>query len=181
VKGPVRVLRYRHVHPDRCTFDAYWLTSFSAKRLGPRALFHLCKSRWGIENHGFNDAKNRYGLKYIPHHEPNSIRVNTLLTFFAMRAERLYRIRFLRRGGRAPYTAIQLLRLLWLNIGQPTKAYDTSSPRLLPTFLSLHRRSPTPLALPSLLSFRGPPKGPLSPLPCPLCPPNTRNHLSRPH
>lgn len=122
----VRVLRYRHVRADGRTFDAYWLTSFSPKRVGPRALFHLCKSRWAIENHGFNDAKNRYGLKHIPHHEPNSIRVNTLLTFFAMCVERLYRIRFLRRGGHPPYRAIQLLRLLWLSLGQPVEAYDTS-------------------------------------------------------
>ena len=122
----VRVLRYRHVRPDGRTFDAYWLTSFSPKRVGPRALFRLCKSRWGIENHGFNDAKNRYGLKHIPHHEPNSIRVHTLLTFFAMCVERLYRLRYLRRGNRPPYSAIQLLRILWLSLGPTVEAYDTS-------------------------------------------------------
>jgi hypothetical protein len=122
----VRVLRYRHHRPDGCTFDAYWLTSFGPKQVGPRALFRLCKSRWGIENHGFNDAKNRYGLKHIPHHEPNSIRVHTLLTFLAMCVERLYRLRYLRRGDRPPLSAIELLRLLWLSLGSPLQAYDTS-------------------------------------------------------
>jgi hypothetical protein len=122
----VRVLRYRHRRADGTTFDAYWLTSFAPEKVGPRALFRMAKSRWGIENHGFNDAKNRYGLKHIPHHEPNSIRVHTLLTFLAICVERLYRLRYLRRGSRAPYTAIQLCRLLWLSLGPAFEPYDTS-------------------------------------------------------
>jgi hypothetical protein len=54
----VRVLRYRHVRRDGQVFDAYWLTNLPKRRVGTRALFHMAKSRWGIENHGFNDAKN---------------------------------------------------------------------------------------------------------------------------
>jgi hypothetical protein len=123
----VRVLRYRHVRADGKIFDAYWLTSFGSKQVGPKALFRMAKSRWGIENQGFNDAKNRYGLKHIPHHEPNSVRIHTLLVFLAMCIERLYRLRFLRRGGRPPPSAIELLRLLWLSLGPaPLEPYDTS-------------------------------------------------------
>ncbi len=29
----------------------------------------MAKSRWEIENQGFNDAKNRYGFEHICHHE----------------------------------------------------------------------------------------------------------------
>jgi hypothetical protein len=122
----VRVLRYRHTRSDGHVFDAYWLTSFSSKQVGSKALFRMAKSRWGIENQGFNDAKNRYGLKHIPHHEPNSVRIHTLLTFLAMCVERLYRLRCLRRGGRPPPSAIELLRLLWLSLGPPPQPYDTS-------------------------------------------------------
>ena len=122
----VRVLRYRHTRPDGHVFDAYWLTSFGTKQVGSKALFRMAKSRWGIENQGFNDAKNRYGLKHIPHHEPNSVRIHTLLVFLAMCVERLYRLRCLRRGGRPPPSAIELLRLLWLSLGTPPQAYDTS-------------------------------------------------------
>jgi hypothetical protein len=122
----VRVLRYRHTRPDGHIFDAYWLTSFGTKQVGSKALFRMAKSRWGIENQGFNDAKNRYGLKHIPHHEPNSVRIHTLLTFLAMCVERLYRLRCLRRGGRPPPSAIELLRLLWLSLGPPPQSYDTS-------------------------------------------------------
>ena len=122
----VRVLRYRHTRPDGHIFDAYWLTSFGTRKVGSKALFRMAKSRWGIENQGFNDAKNRYGLKHIPHHEPNSIRIHTLLVFLAMCVERLYRLRYLRRGGRPAPSAIELLRLLWLSLGPPVQAYDTS-------------------------------------------------------
>lgn len=121
----VRVLRYRHIRPDETTFDAYWLTSFSPKRVGSRALFRLAKGRWSIENQGFNDAKNRYGLGHIPHHDPNSVRIHTLLTFLALCVERLYRLRYLRRGSRQPYSAMEFFRLLWFNLGA-CEAWDTS-------------------------------------------------------
>ena len=121
----VRVVRYRQVRSDGKTFEAYWLTSFSSKRVGPRALFHLCKSRWGIENHTFNDAKNRYGLGHIAHHEANSILIDALLTFLALCVERLYRLRYLRRGTHPPLSAMELVRRLWISLGSP-EAYDTS-------------------------------------------------------
>jgi hypothetical protein len=40
----------------------------------------MAKSRWEIENRGFNDGKNRYGMKHLCHHEPNSILIVWLLT-----------------------------------------------------------------------------------------------------
>ncbi|MEX0890633.1 MAG: transposase [Gemmatimonadota bacterium] len=121
----VRVLRYRHVRADGEVFDAYWLTNLSMRRVGSRALFHMAKSRWAIENHGFNDAKNRYGLAHIPHHHPASVLADTLLTFLAICVERLYRLRYLCRGTHKPYSAIELCRLLWLNLAHD-KPYDTS-------------------------------------------------------
>lgn len=120
----VRVLRYRDHRPDGQVFEAYWLTNLW--KFSPFTLFQLCRSRWsGIENHAFNDAKNRYGLQHIPHHHENAIVINALLTFLAMCVERLYRLRYLHRGTRPPYTAIEFQRLLWLNLGQP-QPYDTS-------------------------------------------------------
>jgi hypothetical protein len=119
----VRVLRYRHYRSDGKVFEAYWLTNFF--QLSPFALFHLCKSRWVIENQGFNDAKNRYGLTHVPHHQENALVINALLTFLAMCVERLYRLRYLRRGTHRPYTAIEFNRLLWIALGR-LEAHDTS-------------------------------------------------------
>lgn len=121
----VRVVRYRQVRADGQTFEAYWLTSFGAKRVGPRALYRICKSRWAIENHTFNDAKNRYGLGHIAHHEAHSVLVHALLTCLALCVERLYRLRYLRRGTHPTLSAVELLRRLWISLGAPD-AYDTS-------------------------------------------------------
>jgi hypothetical protein len=120
----VRVLRYRQHRPDGKVFEAFWLTDFPIRRVGPRALFLLCKSRWEIENQGFNDAKNRYGLEHVPHHQPNSILIHALLTLLALCVQRLYRLRHLRRGTHQPPSAIELVRMLLLNL-RTAPCFDT--------------------------------------------------------
>jgi hypothetical protein len=113
----VRVLRYRQHKPDGTIIEAYWLTNFSVSELSSEALFGIAKSRWEVENQGFNDAKNRYGLEHIAHHEANSVLINWLLITLALTVERLYRLRFLRRGNHSPLSAINLVRTLWLTLG----------------------------------------------------------------
>ncbi len=122
----VRVLRYRQYRKEGKVIEAYCYTTFSPRAVGSRALFYMRKSRWEIENQGFNDAKNRYGLQHIPHHEPNSILLHTLLTCLALCIERLYRLRHLHRGNHAPPSAIELCRLLWLHLRVSRSYYDTS-------------------------------------------------------
>jgi hypothetical protein len=121
----VRVLRYRQHKPDGTVIQADWLTNFPPGKVGSLSLYHMAKSRWEIENQGFNDAKNRYGLEHICHHQANSILVNWLLIFLALVIERLYRIRYLHRGNHPVRSAEQLCRLLWLGLSQKVVA-DTS-------------------------------------------------------
>ena len=113
----VRVLRYRQFKPDGSVVEAYWLTDWPSKEVGSRALYAMAKSRWGIENGGFNDGKNRYGMERIRHHHPNSLLIGWLLICLAMTLERLYRLRFLHRGGRPPRAAADLLQCFWLSLG----------------------------------------------------------------
>ena len=94
----VRVMRYRQHKPNGTVIQADWLTNFSIARLGTRSFFKLAKSRWEIENQGFNDGKNLYGMEHIQHHHPNSMLVNWLFLLLALMIERLYRIRYLHRG-----------------------------------------------------------------------------------
>jgi hypothetical protein len=115
----VRVFRYRQTHPDGAVIDAYWLTDFPARQVSTRTLYRLAKGRWTIENQGFNDAKSRYGLDHVPHHEANSLLVHWLLVLLTLTLERLYRLRFLHRGAHAPVSAIALIRRLRLSLGQP--------------------------------------------------------------
>lgn len=120
----VRVLRYRQHKPDQTILEAQWLTNLPSRRVGSLSLYHLAKNRWEIENQGFNDAKNRYGLEHICHHHPNSILVVWLLLLMALVIERLYRIRYLHRGIHPVLSAIQLCRLLWRSLSKP--CLDTS-------------------------------------------------------
>ncbi len=122
----VRVLRYRQHHRDGTVCEADWLTDIPTGRVGSRALFGLAKSRWEIENQGFNDAKNRYGLAHICHHHPNSLRIGWLITALAMTLERLYRERYLHRGTHAVRAAIDLLRRFRLDLGWVAAAFDSS-------------------------------------------------------
>jgi hypothetical protein len=115
----VRVVRYRQHKPDGTVCEAYWLTDFPRQWVSSRAIFRMAKSRWEIENQGFNDAKNRYGLGHICHHERNSVLVVWLLTCLALTLERLYRIRYLHRGPHPILQAAALCQLLWLSLSRP--------------------------------------------------------------
>jgi hypothetical protein len=115
----VRVIRYRQHKPNGQVVEAAWLTDFPLRQVGSLSLYHMAKSRWEIENQGFNDAKNRYGFEHTCHHEENSVLLNYLLTLLALTIERLYRIRFLHRGTHTVRSAEQLCRILWVSLSRP--------------------------------------------------------------
>jgi len=115
----VRVLRYRQSRPDGTVCEAYWLTDWPATRVGPRALYAMAKSRWEIENQGFNDAKNRHALEHVHHHHPASLLISWLLVMFALTLERLFRLRYLHRGNHRPPAAIDLVRCFRLSLAVP--------------------------------------------------------------
>jgi hypothetical protein len=121
----VRVVRYRQYKPKGTIYEAYWLTDFPRHWVSSRALFRMAKSRWEIENQGFNDAKNRYGFEHICHHERHSLLVVWLLTCLALTIERLYRVRYLHRGTHPILAAITLWQLLWRSLSRPVPD-DTS-------------------------------------------------------
>ena len=113
----VRVLRYRQHKPDGTIIQAEWLTDFPIAKVGSLSFYRMAKSRWEIENQGFNDGKNRYGMEHICHHEPNSMLIVWLLIALALVIERLYRLRYLHRGDHGIRSAMDLLTYLWLTLG----------------------------------------------------------------
>jgi len=121
----VRVFFYRQHKPDGTVVEAYWLTNFPSSRVGVAALFHMAKSRWEIENEGFNEAKSRHGLEHICHHQANSLLITWLLIILALTIERLYRLRYLHRGTHLPRSGAELFLALWVNLFRPCSA-DTS-------------------------------------------------------
>ena len=121
----VRVLRYRQHKRDGTVVQAEWLTDFPIAKLGSLSFYRMAKSRWEIENQGFNDGKNRYGMEHICHHQPNSILIVWLLIVLALVIERLYRLRYLHRGDHGIRSAIDLLTCLWLTLGSRIPPPDT--------------------------------------------------------
>ena len=115
----VRGIRYRQHKTSGDIVEAYWLTNFSSRQISRRCLYSMAKSRWHVENEGFNDAKNRYGLEHIRHHHERSLLIVWLLSCLALTLERLYRLRYLHRGLHPVRTAIDLLRLLVLGLSIP--------------------------------------------------------------
>ncbi len=121
----VRVLFYRQHKPDGLVVEAYWLTDFPSSRVGVPSLYRMAKSRWEIENQGFNEAKSRHGIEHVCHHQANSLLVRWLMVLLALTIERLYRLRYLRRGTHPLRTSAQLVLTLWLSLSRPCPA-DTS-------------------------------------------------------
>ena len=104
--------------------DLVW-AQVAAEILRDSSFHAIAKSRWEIENGGFNDGKNRHGLERIRHHHPTSLVASWLIVCLALMLERLYRLRYLRRGTHPPRQAADLLLLLWLSLAPPRPA-DTS-------------------------------------------------------
>jgi len=121
----VRVIRYRQHKPSGDVVEAYWLTNFSSPQMSRRCLYSMAKSRWQIENEGFNDAKNRYGLEHLRHHHERSLLIVWLLTCLSLTLERLFRLRYLHRGVHPVRTAIELFRLLLLGLSTPVVTDST--------------------------------------------------------
>ena len=114
----VRVLRYRLHKPDGTVMQGDWLTNLPLRNVPSLSLFRMGRSRWEIENEGFNDCKSRQGFEHICHHERNSLLICWLLTLLALVIGRLFRIRHLHRGKHPLRTAADLVRLLWLSLGR---------------------------------------------------------------
>ena len=113
---------YRQHKPDGKVVQAYWLTNFPSSTVGSQSLFRMAKSRWEIENQGFNDAKSRHGLEHICHHHANSLLIGWFLAMLALTIERLYRLRYLHRGNHRVQSSAQLLLHLWLSLSRPYAA-----------------------------------------------------------
>jgi hypothetical protein len=114
----VRVVRYRLHKPDGTLVQGDWLTNLPSPKFPSLSVFRMGRSRWEIENEGFNDCKSRQGFEHICHHHPNSLVICWLLTLLALMVGRLFRLRHLHRGRHPVRPAAELVRLLWLSLSR---------------------------------------------------------------
>jgi hypothetical protein len=106
--------------------ETYWVSCLSEKLTSssygegletePRSLPRQSLTR---QNQGFNEAKSRHGLEHICHHHANSLLIGWLLTMLALTIERLYRLRYLRRGAHSLRSSAELFLTLWINLFRP--------------------------------------------------------------
>ena len=68
---------------------------------------------------GVNEGKSAHGLAHVCHHHANTLLLGWLLALLALTVERLYRLRYLRRGTHRPHPAIAFVRLLRLSLARP--------------------------------------------------------------
>jgi len=120
----VRVIRYRQHRTGKSVIDAYWLTDYATQAVGSQALFKMAKSRWEIENQGFNEAKTWHGMEHICRHQANAVLVGWLLLALSLVIERLYRTCYLHRGPHPVRAAADLAMILMIELGRGL--HDTS-------------------------------------------------------
>jgi hypothetical protein len=58
-------------------------------------------------------------MEHIRHHRQNSLLVDWLLIALALMVERLFRVRYLRRGTSTPMSSQSLVTMLWITPGTP--------------------------------------------------------------
>jgi len=110
---PVRVVRC--VDTTRCrrqltgeleenTTEWFWVTTMDSDPLPTGAAVKVGRSRWRIENQGFNTAVNEWHLDHVYRHEPTAMLVLMLLTFLAINLFRAFYHRNLKPALRRRYT-----------------------------------------------------------------------------
>ncbi len=99
--------------------------SLLTRQAGSLSVYHMAKSRWELENQGFHDAKNRYGMEHICHHQANSVLVSRLITLLAWSSSASTASALRTASWHPVRSAEHLCRLLRLSLSRPS-APDSS-------------------------------------------------------
>ena len=89
-----------------------WVTTCSAHRATTEALVHLGHARWDIENHGFNEAVNRWHGDHVYKHSANALLNFWLMTMLAFNLFHAFFARQLKPELRRRTTCLHIARIL---------------------------------------------------------------------
>lgn len=118
---PVRVIRSREYKQVRRQLDQQiepltsewmWVTTLPKTTAPTAAAAHLGRSRWSIENKGFNETSNRWHGDHVYKHQPNAMLVFWLLTIIAHNLFMAFYRLNLKPAARKAYDTLQIMRMI---------------------------------------------------------------------
>jgi hypothetical protein len=121
VDRPLRVLkaletskieRQRTGEMEEKTIRWMWATTMSTEQASSRETVEVGRSRWDIENRGFNEGVNAYGLNHVYRHEPNAMIVVFLLAMLAMNLFSFFYRRNLKPEVRERHSMLAVSRMV---------------------------------------------------------------------
>ncbi len=121
VKAPLRVVkaletsrvkRQRTGKVEENVTRWMWATTLSAQWGGTKDVVDIGRSRWDIENRGFNEGANHYKIDHVYRHEPNAMVVIFLLAMLAMNLFEVFYRRNLKPELREQYSKLDVSRMV---------------------------------------------------------------------
>ena len=121
VKSPLRVVkaletswvkRQRTGEMEKNETRWIWATTLSAQWAGTEDVVDIGRSRWDIENRGFNEGANHYKIKHVYRHELNAMVVIFLLAMLAMNLFEVFYRRNLKPELREQYSKLDVSRMV---------------------------------------------------------------------
>lgn len=89
-----------------------WATTLSSHRASTKVVAQLGRSRWHIENQGFNELVNHWGADYFYKHDSNAILNFWLMTMIAYNLFRAFYLRNLKPALRKGKTMLHFARMI---------------------------------------------------------------------
>jgi hypothetical protein len=113
---------------ETVTADWRWMTTFPSARAGADWIGEMGHARWDIENRGFNELGEHWGMDHCFHHHPNAILALLLILALAFGLTTLFFDRNLKPAFRQGKTRLFLASLLAEDLSRPAAGSFWSHP-----------------------------------------------------
>ncbi len=137
VDVPVRVVRSSEVTRVRRQLDNVtetilsdwlWVTTLSPPRAPAAAVVELGHDRWLIENRGFNETVNSWGIDHLYRHDPDAILVFSLLCLLAYNLFHAFYFRNLNLALQTRHTFVHIAACLRATLYQDSLPFPSRPP-----------------------------------------------------
>jgi hypothetical protein len=108
----VPVKRQRTGEVEESTIRWMWATTIPVERAGTKDVVDIGRSRWDIENRGFNEGATHYKIDHVYRHELNAMVVIFHLAMLAMNLFEVFYRRNLKAQVRDRYSKLDVSRMV---------------------------------------------------------------------